>query len=248
MAHESCFIVGGAEVEAPEGLRVRNFRAQGIARFPSRGRLARVNELVLHETVTTSVASTVSVLEQQGLSVHLIVGPDGEITQHGDLAVDLLWHAGPHHNGASFGVEVVNPYEPSLCHAGPPWTRTIAAPWAFGGRYVLPTPAQAEAVASLVAWATSGSVPGLAIPRAWPGLAKGAMALGRVPNVDRSAPGVLAHQYFDHADGAWLALYAWLRIEVGLDAERAFEEAVRRATEAHASADVSDLVSTSTRT
>jgi hypothetical protein len=66
--------------------------------------------------------------------------------------------------------------------------------------------------------------------------------------VERSAPGVLAHQYFDHADGAWLALYAWLRIEAGLGAERAFEEAERRATGAHTSADVSDLVSTSTRT
>ena len=244
MANEGCFIVGGVEVDAPPGLRVRNFHAPGVVRFPSRGKLKAVNELVLHETVTTSVASTVGALAQQGLSVHLVVGPDGEITQHGDLASDLLWHAGPHHNGASFGVEVVNPYQPSLCHAGLPWKRTIAAPWAFGGRYVLPTPAQAEAVAALVRWATSGDVVGLSIPRAWPGLSNGAMALSRVHGLRASEPGVLAHQYFDHADGAWLALYAWLRIEAGLEAALAFEEAARRATNARGIADVHDLTPT----
>ncbi len=94
----------------------------------------RVAEVVVHETVTTSVASTVDVLQHRGLSVHLILGPDGVFTQHGDLASEVLWHAGPVHNGPSFGVEVVNPDYPKLLKKGLPWSRTIKAPWAHEGQ------------------------------------------------------------------------------------------------------------------
>ena len=91
------------------------------------------------------------------------MGADGALTQHGDLATDILWHASQH-NGASFGVEVVNPYYPSYLKPGLPWQRVIKAPWAHKGAYVLPTPAQAEAVASLARWATSAPASGIGSP------------------------------------------------------------------------------------
>ena len=58
----------------------------------------------------------------------------------------------------------------------------------------------------------------------------------------RRRPGVYAHHYFGHADGAWLILYAWLRLEVGLPPCVAYEEAVARATGARRTIDVSDLL------
>jgi len=236
-------VVRGVVARAPEGVPIRTFLEEGVERFPTRGRRRAATELVLHETVTRSVPATVDALGRQGLGVHLILGPDGALTQHGDLASDVLWHAGPGHNAHSFGVEVVNPYYPRLLAPGLPWGRIIDAPWADGGLYVLPTPAQAEAVASLVRWATSapGTAPGIEVPRRWPGLRGGVMALGRVAEAVASAPGVLAHQYFAHADGAWLVLYAWLRLEGGLAPDVAFEEAARRATGVRQAADVRDL-------
>lgn len=234
----SALVIGGVEVAGPPDVEVRTFRADGEWRFPAQRHRARVTELVVHETVTRSTASTVAVLRKRGLSVQLILSPEGVLTQHGDLA-DVLWHAGPGHNAQSIGVEVVNPYLPR--YARPPWTRSIDAPWAAEGRYVLPTPAQAEAVTELIDWATSEPAPLLEIPYRWPGLANGQLQLGRVPAAARGCPGILAHQYFGHADGAWLVLYAWLRLEAGLDAPTAFEEAVRRATGATSAADVSDL-------
>ncbi|MCB9604871.1 MAG: N-acetylmuramoyl-L-alanine amidase, partial [Sandaracinus sp.] len=149
----SGFIVGGVAVCAP-GLVVRNFAEDAVHRFPSKGKRARAVELVIHETVTRNVDSTIAVLKKRGLSVHLVMGADGALTQHGDLATDILWHASQH-NGPSFGVEVVNPYYPSYLKPGLPWERVIKAPWAHKGEYVLPTPAQAEAVAALVRWTTS---------------------------------------------------------------------------------------------
>jgi hypothetical protein len=156
---------------------VRRSRRPSVSH--SKGKRARAVELVIHETVTRSVDSTIAVLKKRGLSVHLVMGPDGALTQHGDLATDVLWHASQH-NGASFGVEVVNPYYPSYLKPGLPWSRVIKAPWAHKGEYVLPTPAQAEAVATLVRWTTSAPAPGIAVPRAWPGLRDGRFALGLV--------------------------------------------------------------------
>lgn len=237
----SSFIVDGAKLCAP-GLVVRNFVDDGVHRFVAKGKRARATELVIHETVTRSVADTIGVLKKRGLSVHLVMGPDGEFTQHGDLATDVLWHAG-NHNAASIGVEVVNPYYPRLLKKGLPWERIIDAPWAHEKKYVLPTPAQAEAVASLVRWTTSAPADGIAVPRVWPGLRNGIFALGLVPAAAKPLPGVLAHHYFAHADGAWLVLYAWLRLEVGLAPDVAFDEAVKRTTGVRR-ADVRDLLPT----
>jgi len=237
----SGFIVNGQPRTKPPGVSVRNFTDAAVRRFRGRDRSkVPVTELILHETVTRDVRSTVRVLERRGLGVHLIVGPDGEVTQHGDLAIDQLAHAGSH-NRASVGIEVVNPYYPSLLKPCLPWSEVIDAPWAHKGKYVLPTPAQAEATALLVAWLTSPAVCGLNIPRDWLGLADGRLAMGRVEAAGRRRPGIYAHHYFGHADGAWLALYAWLRIEAGLTPEAAYREAVARASGAKRRVDLRDL-------
>lgn len=77
------------------------------------------------------------------------------------------------------------------------------------------------------------------MPRVWPGLRDGRFTLGLVPAAAKPLPGILAHQYFGHADGSLLVIYAWLRIEAGL----AFEEAVKRTTGVRR-ADVRDLLPT----
>jgi len=174
MTTEDTLVVAGKELEPPKCLHVRNFRDPAVVRFKGRSRVGRrVTELIVHETVTRSVAATVRVLMRRRLGVHLIVGPDGDVTQHGDLAHDRLTHAGGH-NGPSVGIEVVNPYYPYLLKGELPWRRTIKAPWAHKGEYVLPTPAQAEATAKLASWIASPRADGLHVPRTWCGLDDGA--------------------------------------------------------------------------
>src|SRR5690606_3933554 len=155
---------------------------------------------------------------------------------------DILWHASQH-NAPSFGVEVVNPYYPSYLKPGLPWTRVIKAPWAHKGEYVVPLPAQCEATAQLVKWTLGAPAPGIAVPRVWPGLRDGHFTLGLVAAAAKPTPGILAHQYFGHADGSMLVLYAWLRVEAGLAPDVAFEEAVKRVTDVRR-ADVRDLLPT----
>lgn len=226
----SSFLVGGVSLP-PIGVVVTNYLNPSVHRFRGRNRQGQVvNEFIIHETVTRSVADTVSVLIRRNLGVHLIMGPNGEITQHGDLADDSLGHAGPQHNRRSVGIEVVNPYYPKFLRSGLPWTRVIEAGWAHEGRYVVPTPQQAEAGAWLTAWITSLAARGLSIARRWIGLSNGRLAMNRVPGADRPNPGIYAHTYFGHADGSWLVLYAYLRIEKKRDPGQAYEEAIEVAT------------------
>lgn len=240
---ERAFIVGGKVIEPPPGLDVLNFNDASVHHFGGRDRTGKpVTELIVHETVTRSASDTVAVLKKRRLGVHLILDEHGRFTQHGDLANDRLAHASQH-NGPSIGIEVVNPYYPRYLKPGMAWSTVIDAPWAHEKKYALPTPAQAEAVSRFIEWVTSPAS-GLAIPRTWIGLTGTALAMGPVESAAKLRPGLYAHHYFGHADGAWLVLYAWLRLEAGLAPEAAFDEAVRRATGARKRVDVSDLITT----
>lgn len=243
MTSNATMIVAGQDVAAPHGLRVRNYRDPKVTRFAGRNRAGRVvDELILHETVTRSAAATVRVLLKRKLGVQLIVGPDGEVTQHGDLAHARLAHARGH-NGPSVGIEVVNPYYPKYTSPKLPWQRIIDAPWAHQKRYVVPTPEQAEATADLVQLLTAGDIAGLAIPRTWRGLTGTRLSMNRLSDGDVRKPGIYAHTYFHHADGAWLVLYSWLRLEAGLAPCHAYEEAIRRASGVRRHVELADLMS-----
>ncbi len=235
-------IIDGRPLPGPEGIDVRDFFDPDVHRFKAKDRSGSpVTEVIVHETVTRSVASTLRVLEKRKLGVHLIISPDGAVTQHGDLACDRLAHAGGH-NAPSVGIEVVNPYYPEYLKPNLPWSTVIEAPWAHKRWYVLPTPEQAEATSLLIAWLTSPDAEGLCIPRYWVGLANGSLAMGRVPRPKRKRPGIYAHHYFGHADGAWLVLYAWLRIHAGLAPIAAYREAKARAVGVRRSIDLTDVV------
>lgn len=61
--------------------------------------------------------------------------------------------------------------------------------------------------------------------------------MNRVSRARRASPGVWAHTssgiwahtYFGHSDGAWLVLYAWLRIEAHYSAKEAYDQAIELA-------------------
>jgi hypothetical protein len=223
-------IVDGVPVRPPVTLAVRNFLDPEVHHFTGpRPRRGPVTEVVVHETVTTSVEATIRALKRRNLGVHFIVGPDGEVTQHGDPVADRLSHAGPH-NEFSVGIETITPYYPEFLKPGQPWCRVIDAPWAHRKRYALPSPEQAEATAQLLAWLTHPKTPGLDIPRQWVTVEDDHLSMGRVPGAHRPKPGILPHMAFGHADGPWLVLYAWLRLEAGLSPCFAYEKAAQLAT------------------
>lgn len=247
-------IMGGVGFD-PGDLRVDNWIDHDPQdyRFQNRRRTNVVTELIIHETVTCNQMATLRVLQPpskgnpggRDLGVHFIVEHDGVVYQNADVLDDLTWHA-EQHNGPSIGIEVVNPYEPRLLKPTGPWKHVIAAPWAAGGKYVIPTRASAEAVKRMIEFFTTpreGMPDRLAVPLLWVGLRNGRMALGRVAGAEKTSPGIYAHSYFTHADGSWLVLYSWLRIVAGLSPEDAYTQAVERAMGASAiGAAVDDLL------
>lgn len=108
---------------------------------------------------------------------------------------------------------------------------------------MVPTPEQAEATTQIVRLLTSDDVEELSIPRTWRGLSETRLAMSRLADGDQRVPGVYAHTYFHHADGAWLVLYTWLRLEAGMPECIAYEEAIRRATGVRRFVDLADLMS-----
>ena len=56
-------------------------------------------------------------------------------------------------------------------------------------------------------------------------------------HVAAGEPGAGQHH---HADGAWLVLYAWLRLEAGLPPCVAYEEAIRRGSDVRWTASIAD--------
>lgn len=234
----SGIIVGGVIRSAP-GVNVQNYLHPNLHEFTGRARrLEDVTEIVIHESVTLSHQSTVETLMRRGGGVHFIIAADGTVAQHADVLTRLS-HASQH-NSNSVGIEIVNPYYPRWLRDGLPWRDVIDAPWAHEGEYVLPTPAQLEAVSQLIDWLTSAKS-GLKIPRRWLGLSGSKFALGRVPAAERPSKGVLAHTYFNHADGGFAALYAWLRIERLVSAATAFDLAQHLTEGAREYADISGI-------
>ncbi|MBL4684067.1 MAG: N-acetylmuramoyl-L-alanine amidase [Nannocystaceae bacterium] len=140
------------------GVTCSNWRDDGEAHFAARRRSEPLHHFVLHESVTTSVAATIRVLNAKrrrrgwDYGIHFNVGPDGHITQHNDPVLDRLVHAN-HLNDTSAGVEITNPYNPKF--GGAPWINVIPGPWwcwrpkGASRVYTLPTNAQMRVLAPL---------------------------------------------------------------------------------------------------
>lgn len=225
----SAIVLDGQQASAPDSMRVRTFVEDPSLAFSGSKRRKTVSELIVHETVTRDVSTTLRVLRRRRLGAHFIIAPDGEVLQAADPVTTRLEHAAPH-NAASIGIEIVNPVEPRFLRPKLPWKRTVKATWAVGGSYVLPTPEQAETCAALIDTLTAVPGHGIAIPRSWRGLQGSRLVMGRVSGSRAPRPGVYAHSYFHHADGAWPVLYAWLRLEARLSPEAAFERATELAS------------------
>lgn len=213
MTISNAVILHGARVLLPEAVLAAGgsgatYLDDGEPAFRSKPRGRPLTHLVLHETCGSTAAGCKATLLRRGYGVQLILGPDGRLSCHGDLATAVMAHANQV-NPTSVGIEVVSPYAPA--YARPPFGPTIPAEWwtwvpAGGQRaYVLPTPTQLAVLQALVPWlcALTG------IPYAFPTIGLNARQR-KIPGWDAKpaavpAPGVVPHCSFaDHADGEYL--------------------------------------------
>lgn len=206
---------------------------------PLRGN-AKVTELIVHESVTTSYTRTLSVLRKRKLGVQFILDPYGAITQHADLVYDRMAHAGWRHNSRSIGIELVNPYYPEYVPKDSTiWEQAIDANWAHKKKYVVPPYEQMNSLYNLVRDLLSIETPEFDIPQTWIGWNKRRYSMGRAWRGSSPRPGIYAHAAFGHADGCFPVLYCLLRAEAGLTPGDAYGKAIELATKARWSADTS---------
>jgi hypothetical protein len=185
-------------------------------------RSKQLDQIILHESVTSSRAATERVLKKRRLSVHFMVDRDGTVTQHASTQ-KATFHAGSGHNSRSIGVEMVSPYYGARAKQK---DVVVDAVWAHKKRYILPSIEQAEACFRLVQWLCLESD----VPFVFPCV-----------NSDRSfrwgrseesceGSGVIAHHRFHHADGLFFEHYCASRKGSRLSPDEAYAETVFSAT------------------
>jgi hypothetical protein len=212
MPETSGFVIDAQFVAPPEGVIVRNFCFDNEPQFKCRNRKKKLEHFVLHETAGRSANGAERTLLRRGYGVHLILGRDGVVTCHGDLANDVMSHANQL-NKTSIGIEVVNPYAPKLAK-GMSNIEMIPADWwtwcpdKKDRRYVLPSQAQLATLLKIVPFLCKQ----LDIPYVFPtaGLNRKQRKIKgwRIPPRAKPGPGVVAHRDFaSHADGRYLLEY-----------------------------------------
>lgn len=152
-----------------------------------------VNSIVVHQSVTSSIATTERVLRKRGLGVHFMIDFDGTIYQFGDIARSMA-HANER-NGTTIGIELVNPYTKTSAK----WPEMVdPSPTAWRKREAADTPAQLEALDALCAilcghgWECSGDVV-IDVPLAFPTQGDSGPSRGHADWFDLSVGGIIAH-------------------------------------------------------
>jgi len=198
-------IANGEKCLIPYGLHSTNFIDDLEIRFKHKIRKKPLQHIVIHETAGNYAINCKQTLARKGYGVHLIISRSGLISNHGDLLLDVMTHANQC-NPTSIGIEVVNPYAPSLTRIA---HKTVPAEWwtwckpKNDRRYVLPTDAQIEALLILVPWLCTITK----VPYTFPTIGLNA----KQPKIKhwrlrkRPPPGIIAHRDFaSHADGRYL--------------------------------------------
>lgn len=209
-------IIQGQRVALPTavleaGGRALNWMDDGEPHLANAKRVKPLTTFVLHETCGNSATGCKDTLVARNLGIHLILGKDGTISNHADLATEVCWHANQC-NLFSVGMEVVNPYRPE--YARNPYGPVIPAAWwtwvprGAARQYVCPTDAQMAVACVLVPWLCEL----LGIPKEFStgflGPKKRQIAGWRTPPLGwraRPKPGIVAHRDFStHADGRYM--------------------------------------------
>lgn len=216
MQPSNSLIVNGEKVPLPAavlelGVRGFNYIDDGEPCLRNKPRTAKLAHLVLHETAGNSATGCKDTLRQKKIGVHLILGKNGDLSCHADLARDVCFH-GNQLNATSVGIEVVNPYRPE--YARNPRGPVLPAQWwtwvppGHERTYQAPMGIQMAAVKALVPWLCDV----LGIPYEFPTRdlsAKRPQITGwKKPPLGwlaKPGPGVVAHRdYASHADGRYL--------------------------------------------
>ena len=180
-----------------------------------------LDQIIIHESVTTSTARTVGVLKRRKLGVHFCIDRDeaGTITNHVPVALACA-HAGKAHNKRAIGLEIVNRYYGRYAEGAP----TIQAVWAHKGSYILPLEVQLEQAFLLVEFLCDL----YKLPRVFPCIRGDVFKWGR-NTLHRRKPGILAHHRFGHADGLFIEHYLASRFLLGLSHPEAWELTLKHA-------------------
>jgi hypothetical protein len=184
-------------------------------------RYAEIDEIIIHESVTSTTAKAVKVLNARKLGVHYCIDRDeaGTITSHVP-AKKACSHAGSGHNRRSIGIEIVNPFYAKYAKDG---DKTLTGVWVHRKEYLLPYESQMKSLWKLVLWLIMRHD----VPLEFPGIPDGVMRWGKI--AEHRKAGLKAHHRFAHGDGTFPECYLWYRTQA-LSHEEAWAKTIAAAS------------------
>ena len=191
-------IYGDRLLDAPEGVDLYNYWHEPVKQLRTGGKL-EADQILLHESVSSTWSKTVNVLLRRHLGVHLLVRKDGTAIQTCDLARRTV-HAG-RQNSRSVAVEAISDYYGHRAKTG---QTVINAIWAHKKKYILPSSRMLDTIWKLVSWTTEHTE----VPLTFPATEDGKFRWGRG---EWKKPGIVAHHRSAHADGCFVEHYCQLR-------------------------------------
>ena len=208
---ENLLTYKGEFFKPPDGINFLNYLDESVPIYKGHGVIKEQRFIVLHENAGSSnVESMHKWLTKKEFGYHLVIHPNGMVTQHADLNTKL-WHGG-RANKFGVGMCIVNPYYPSNLKTmdflkgytvgwAEWWThqKDKSAPF-----YVRPTDAQMKTVSEMVPFVSNV----LSIDNQFPtaDLCRTKRKIGnwKLFGKKRSS-GIIAHRdYSKHADGRFI--------------------------------------------
>jgi hypothetical protein len=168
--------------------------------------IGSVDSLVIHESDAPTAGITERALLDRKLSIHYIIDEDGDVTQYAEHT-EICQHAAPC-NSKSIGIELAKRVNTT------PFSTHVVAPWLPWRRCVsMPEEAQMESLASLVdliihgTWIDGTKFEGVGFGGLYVRDGAAYLPAHRDPEYE---PGILAHCYWHHDDGALPVIALWL--------------------------------------
>ena len=202
-------LVNGKLINTPDGISVTNTIDDLELSFISEPRKKKLKHIVIHETAGRTAEGCQKTLDKKGYGIHFVLDRNGSLSSHADLVLDKVIHANQL-NHTSIGIEIVNPYAPSIGKGmdiniipAQWWT------WCKDGdrRYVTPTMEQLNTLEILIPWLCDTLDIPLAFPTAHLSRKKRKITGWKKPPHGWRAkpkPGIVAHRDFaTHADGRY---------------------------------------------
>jgi len=197
------------------------------AKFRDYKRRGGLDQIVLHESLSSGRKSTERILTKRNLGVHFIIDRHGGITQH--VPIERACSHAKGNNHRSVGIEIENPFFGKKLSKTSAKSEVIPVQWLWRtksrGGYLTNTSAQLNSLYKVISWVCKKAP---TIKKTVPGQKGSSFYWGSAGGKFSSMSGIIPHNWgkHPHGDGLMAAHYMFLRLNKGMSHSAAYKRTI----------------------